>query len=259
MFMHAMLLAAVLAADGERPKVAVMELQSAGAPKEAATALSEAITQEISRRGFLDVISSRDIETLLGVERQKQLLGCSDTSCTTELAGALGTRFVLSGTLSKLGETYQLSLQMLEPARAQTVARGVRLGKDIESLVRQLPWVIAEATATPLPAAPSKVLPISLLSVGGAALATSLVLTIDGVSRYSALTSELSSSAGVYKTKAAYQAEIDSIGVSRTVAIITGSAGALLVAAGLVVYPAEGTSVALLPTSNGFAFAGAFP
>jgi hypothetical protein len=36
---------------------------------------------------------------LLGLERQKQMLGCAEDSsnCLAELAGALGARFVLNG------------------------------------------------------------------------------------------------------------------------------------------------------------------
>ena len=64
---------------------------------EEAVALGEALTQELSRRGFFEVISAGDIRALLGVERQRALLGCSDSSCTAELSGALGARFVLQG------------------------------------------------------------------------------------------------------------------------------------------------------------------
>ena len=63
------------------------------------------ITSEVQRRGFFQVISQQDIATMLGLERQKQLMGCADdsTSCLAELSGALGARFVMSGTLTRLG------------------------------------------------------------------------------------------------------------------------------------------------------------
>lgn len=71
MITHVVLALALAAAD--RPKLAVLDLQATGAPPELATALTEAMTQEVARRGFFDVISSADIRTLLGMERQKQL------------------------------------------------------------------------------------------------------------------------------------------------------------------------------------------
>ena len=68
MWLSAMVLTAVLAAD--KPKLAVLDVQAVGVEPEKAVALGDAITQELSRRGFFEVISSNDIRTLLGVERQ---------------------------------------------------------------------------------------------------------------------------------------------------------------------------------------------
>jgi hypothetical protein len=52
---------------------------------------------------------------ILGLERQKQLLGCTDasSSCMAELASALGVDAILAGELAKLGSTYQLDLKVL--------------------------------------------------------------------------------------------------------------------------------------------------
>ena len=71
MWLTAVLVSTVLAA--EKPKLAVLDVQPVGAKTEEAVALGEAMAQELSRRGFFDVISSSEIRTLLGVERQKQL------------------------------------------------------------------------------------------------------------------------------------------------------------------------------------------
>lgn len=98
------------------------------------------------------MISTKEVQSLLGLERQKQMLGCGEQgSCLAELAGALGAKLVLSGTVGRLGEVYQLTLQMLDSAKAQTLSRSMRIAKTPELLRQQLPFAIAEATGTPAP------------------------------------------------------------------------------------------------------------
>ena len=70
----------------ELPKLAVLDLQAPGVDASTVLAVQEAVTANASKRGFFQVISSGEIRTLLGVERQKQLLGCNEgTSCQAEL------------------------------------------------------------------------------------------------------------------------------------------------------------------------------
>src|ERR1035437_4610302 len=98
----AVVLSAVVAA-GERPKLMVLELTTPAADSQAASALTDAVATEVAARGFFEVVSAKDMQTLQGIERQRQLVGCADESrCLMELAGALGARFVISGQLGRL-------------------------------------------------------------------------------------------------------------------------------------------------------------
>jgi hypothetical protein len=79
---------------------------------------------------------------LLGLERQKQLLGCtSDSSeCLAELTNALGADALVSGSIAQLGTRYQLDVRLFS---AKT---GERLGTaraEAES-EDQIPKVISE-------------------------------------------------------------------------------------------------------------------
>jgi TolB-like protein len=259
MWLSVVVLSAVLAAD--RPKLAVLDVQPVGVEPDQAVALGEAITQELSRRGFFEVISSSDIRTLLGVERQKELLGCGDSSCTAELSGALGARFIMQSSLTRLGDSLQLSLQMLDSNKAQTVARSVRLARDVKQLAEVLPWALAEATATPLPPAPSKVLPWTLIGVGAAAVAGGGVVAIDGFSRERALRAELNQTTGVFQARDVYQEEIEVITRNKAAGLGLLAGGAVLVGLGVFLFPKDpgGASVALLPTLNGAVLVGVMP
>lgn len=259
------LLAALSLAATEKPKLAVLDLQNNGAPPEAATALSEAMAQEISRRGFFDVITSADVRTLLGMERQKQLIGCSDEakSCTAELAGALGARFVLSGTLSKLGDAFQLSLQTLDTQRSQPVGRSIRIANDVQELAAQLPFALAEATATPLPQPPSRVLPFTLIGVGAAAVIAGAIVGFSTLLEENGLNRDLSMNpaTGSFLRLEQYQRDAGRLGLQRTGALVGLLTGAALVGTGVFVLVRQSStaSAVLLPTSNGFAVAGVFP
>jgi hypothetical protein len=210
-------------------------------------------------------MSSNDIGALLGVERQKQLLGCSDDkgSCLTELAGAAGARFVLSGSLAKLGDVFQLNLTTLDSRNAQPIGRATRLAKDLPTLRAQLPFTVAEATATPLPPPPSRVLPFTLLGLGAASLIAGGVVGFFALSSEAAINRELTNGAtnpSALMRLDAYQGELGVIGNERTAALITLCAGAALVAAGIFLMPSDtGPRLALAPTPQGAVLVGFLP
>lgn len=249
---------ALLGAD--KPKLAVLDVQAVGVDEAQARAISEAMTAELDRRGFFDIITANDVRTLLGVERQKQLLGCGDSSCTAELSGAIGARFVLQSTLTRLGTSTQLSIQMLDTSKSQSVARSLRLAKDTRQLVTLLPWVLAEATATPLPPAPSKVLPWTLIAVGATLFAGGGVVAIDGFSRDRALRSELRDTSVVFQSYQHYSEEIEVITRNKWLGSGVGVIGAGVLLVGVLLFPKDpNASLALLPTTNGGVLVGSFP
>lgn len=64
--------------------------------------------------GPVKVTTSRDLEQVLGLERQKQLLGCeSNTACMAELVSALGVDAILSGSLAKTGSGFLVTLRVV--------------------------------------------------------------------------------------------------------------------------------------------------
>jgi TolB-like protein len=254
-----------------RPKLIVTALQAAGGVDAAiASTLTESVSAEVAKRGYFDVVSSNDIQTLLGMERQRQMMGCSDdaTNCLTELAGAIGARFVMSGSITKLGEAYQLNLQTLDSNKAQPVGRSTRITRNLESLHAQLAYAVAEATATPLPAPPSRVLPYSVMGLGAAGLIAGGVLAMQAFSAEGAVTRELNNgNIEALKTLPAYQREADAIGAQKTWALIAATAGVALVVTGYLLNPKDATTEA--PSGSlfslragvgpgGFALAGGF-
>ena len=65
---------------------------------------------------------------LLGIERQKQLLGCSEvtSSCMSEVTGALDADRLLRGDLSRIDETIVINLSLVDLRKSVPVGRAGR-------------------------------------------------------------------------------------------------------------------------------------
>ncbi|MEW5740497.1 MAG: hypothetical protein AB1938_16335 [Myxococcota bacterium] len=255
---------------GEKPRLVVLDLSAAGdVDPDTARSMTEVVAAQATRAGVFEVTTQKDVATLLSLERQKQLLGCSDeaASCMAELAGAMGARFVLSGSLTRLGaDTWQLTLQMLDTASTRTVGRSTRIAGDLDSLRGTVPWAFAEATATPAPPVPSKGLPITLMASGGAAVVGGGVLLLMSWQREDAAVRELELSASQpqvqIKDAAYYEAEASTVRTMRIIGgLLTGLGAAALVTGIVLMSTAEGggTRVALVPAPGGIGLAGVFP
>jgi TolB-like protein len=136
----ALLLAAPIAADAaKRPGLAVMDIRAVqGVQPGTATLITDILVTEVSGTRRYDVVSSADISSLLGLEKQKQLLQCGeDSSCLAELGGALGVDYLLSGSVGLLGTRLRISLSVQNVKRARVVARQARFcDANEDALVR---------------------------------------------------------------------------------------------------------------------------
>ncbi len=154
--MLAGLLALALAAP---LKVAVMPVASGeGVPGKTAEAVTGAVTAEVRKRSGGQVITQQEVNTLLSLEQQKAMLGCQNDACFAEIGGALGVERVVSGDLSRIGESWLFHLKLLDPAKAQVLASSDRRlrGGTIDDLLDALPAMVAELfPPAPRPPAPS--------------------------------------------------------------------------------------------------------
>jgi hypothetical protein len=107
------------------------------------TLLDRFVTQ-LSSSGEVKVTTSRDIEQAIGLDRQRQLLGCGDGSatCVAELAGALGTAAVLSGNVVKVGSSYTVTLRFISGADGRELAAATTRVKDLDAVQD---WLDAQA------------------------------------------------------------------------------------------------------------------
>lgn len=112
------------------------------------TSFEETFALRLSQDGRVRVTTRRDVVTMLGVERQRQLLGCAEdsTSCLAELAGALGSEGVIIGEVAQVGRVLQLTIKVLSPT-GKPLYSTLRRVKGEEAMLAELDAVALEAGA----------------------------------------------------------------------------------------------------------------
>lgn len=114
---------AAQAADA-RDQLAVMDLKANhGVEKSLALALSVIIRDKIHSFGQYEVLSMQDLEAIAERESVQMKLGCDENQCLLDFGQKLGTKFMMAGSLSKLGGIYVVSLRLLD---TQGAAAGVK-------------------------------------------------------------------------------------------------------------------------------------
>lgn len=261
-------------AANAKPRLAVNELGALGVPAEEAQLIGDAVVTYLSARGLFEVIGPRDIQTLLGVERQKSLLGtCANDSlgCSLDLSKVLSARFVLSGQLGKVGSAYQLTLQLVDTEKGATSSRSSKIAGSLEAMRDLVPYAASEATGSPLPPPPSRAVPITLLVAGGVAFLTGGAVEVLALSKESQLNEELCPGGpqpdgrcgGVaLRPREFYVAQQDMLTLQKAIGLGVMGVGVVLVGLGFWLMPPDDArtriSARLVPTPGGLALVGGF-
>ncbi len=98
-----------------------------GVSPETAQSVAEYVQSELTRIDSYAVVSQSDLQAMLGLERQKQLVGCGETStCMAELSGALDADRLLRGEMSRLDDTIVLNFSLIDARQSKSVGRSSR-------------------------------------------------------------------------------------------------------------------------------------
>jgi len=128
-------------------KVATTTFTHVGLTDEKAAFFTEYLSARLAQADGVAVTSPKDIAAVLGMERQRQLMGCDDASnCIAELAGAMGVDAIVTGQIAKVGEKLQLTVKVVaaQTGRPLYVHSSDLLEND-EAVVRELNHVASAA------------------------------------------------------------------------------------------------------------------
>lgn len=141
-------------------------------------ALAENLMAEASRFGMVEAISLAEIRAVLELETTKQEAGCETNDCAADIANAMGARYVLLSTASRLGSNWQLTVSLYDSSRTAAVGRGAGRANSAEGLATLVADLVEESMGplgTPRPRkamtqAPSLPLAVSSSAGSGEAL-----------------------------------------------------------------------------------------
>jgi TolB-like protein len=98
-----------------------------------AETMAEQVASELARSGRVEAMGSNDLKVLLGVERQKQLLGCAEGAdqCLAEVSAALGAPWLVTGSIARVGHSVRVDLKLLRSSDGKAAFRaGETLGDE---------------------------------------------------------------------------------------------------------------------------------
>jgi hypothetical protein len=142
------------------PTVVLLDLEANPAGKDLAPGVASLLAGALVESPRIKLITQRDIDLLLGLEKQRQIFKggehdtCSESeSCQVELSGAVGARYVVSGRLDRFGNTFVLSANLFDSDAAASLAKPhatAASDADLPAVARQ----VANELLAKVPGAP---------------------------------------------------------------------------------------------------------
>jgi hypothetical protein len=150
----------------EKTRIVVMDLKLVGVPPDFGQSVVSLMTESLDSIGPFRAISSRDIGNMLDFEAKKMEIGCVDeVSCLSEIAGAFGAEYVVTGSLTNADGVYLLQLQLLDIAKAGVSSRERRTTESKTTLF-DVAETAAQALVRPLLEARSGTLQVNVTEEG---------------------------------------------------------------------------------------------
>jgi hypothetical protein len=126
-------------------RLVVLDFRMLGVDARIGTIFTGLVAAELQKVKNLSVIDRADIDAAIDVERQKDLIGCDNTTCLAEIAGALGTNLVVYGSLGSIGTQFAVNASLYDSKNNRARARFSRMVVSKEDeLIAIVPELSAE-------------------------------------------------------------------------------------------------------------------
>jgi hypothetical protein len=116
-------------AAGVRPNsLAVMDTVSQNVPESMAALTTQTLSSYAANTLGLDVVAKDDLKRLVSFQQLQQLAGCDGDTCShaAELAQQLGVERIMTSTLGRIGDRFQLSVVVMDTASGRVSGRATR-------------------------------------------------------------------------------------------------------------------------------------
>ena len=106
-----------------REYIAIIDFEGIGVSESDARILTQRLTSEMITLGEYQVLERSEMKRLLS-EQKFQYSGCVDTKCAVELGKMLGAKYMVVGTISKLGKTFTLDSRLISVESSEAYGSG---------------------------------------------------------------------------------------------------------------------------------------
>ncbi len=157
---------------GAKSRLLLLNLEALAVDAATARIIDGLMTDALHRHSAeIELLTAADMRQMLDLEAQKQDLGCSDESCLSELAGAMGARYVVFGQVGKLDNLTLVQLSLFDSREARSLGRQEIRTEHMASLADSVQPAV-DALLAPLLSEPShEPAAMTTLSIVGAGLA----------------------------------------------------------------------------------------
>lgn len=100
---------------GDKPYVAVMDMKGVGGEEQVKTAavLTDLLRTELSNTGYFKLCDRANMDQVMK-EIGLQQSGCTSSECVVQIGRVLGVSKMVTGSISKLGKSYIITLQIVD-------------------------------------------------------------------------------------------------------------------------------------------------
>lgn len=134
----------------EKPRVVVLGISGSSEKlKQIGESVAEQVLTELGKTELVEAMGTSDVQAVLGMERQKQMLGCSEnsTSCLAEISAALGAPWLVSGTIGQFGKTTRLDIKLIRAKDGKAIFRDGTNFQDESELFERVTGIVAKLVA----------------------------------------------------------------------------------------------------------------
>jgi hypothetical protein len=116
-----------------------------GVTDKEADAISGIVTAEVGRVSGRKTVGENEMKALIVGEEMKMSCGAEDTACVAEIGAALGAPESITGTISKMGDYWILTLQRLNVRNVEVISRYENKVKgDVNMIVEMIAPAVRE-------------------------------------------------------------------------------------------------------------------
>lgn len=153
-------------------RVVVLDFKGEAQPGEK-TLITDLIATKIDKYG-LEVLTASDVREAVDLQAQGATLGCeTDASCLADIASAMGAKYVVFGSIGRLGKNFLININIFDQTSAQSAARETIQAENLDVLPAKIDdgvtRLMSRIVQVAPPPAPPPAAPMNPMVIGGGA------------------------------------------------------------------------------------------